>query len=509
MKTKPSFTYCGLTVVLSNPSRFDKVELLSANGGWFFGEMCLRPTINRYQCEIRTADDKSALLKDTKVVLLLGTKAMTEWLGPLAKDNKLGELRGSVFMIDNIPHIASYFPQDCVDTLNFEKQHNDLHTEDDGDDDEDDESGDDKRRHGYTNRKNFGFWLLKDCEKVKYLLSNPVPTEPKPEYIIYPELATVLNKLLNTKNEYFYFDIETDVELNILCFSFAFNANSIYVVPCLLPDYSHAYSGLWQIYRALAICIRDNIIVAHNGSNFDFYVLANKYHIAIHRCYDTLIAQHRCFPEQEKSLGHCVSLWTWQPFHKDMGDVSYTSLENANQMWQYCGLDVYTMVLIRENIDKYASRMPGLKESIDAANKAIKPYLTATMLGIRYDDSKLKETVAENDKLMMHHLSWIDYLVGKDNLKEIRGKGKSALPTSNLQCCRYFHEYLGYGVVGKGNERLDGTRGPSLGKKNLFKLKLKVTDNPVIDIILSYRELSKESSMLQFTPWRTASQPQV
>lgn len=505
MKSNPKFTYCGLTVVLSNPSRFDKADLLTANGNTFFSEMCLRPEYNRYQCEVRTADDRSALLPGTKCVLLLGSCAMSEWLGPQAKDNSLGELRGSTFIVNDLPHIVSYFPQDCVDSVDLEKQHNPLsehYADPEFDEDDDGEGSDDKRRHGFTKHKNFGFWLMMDCKKVKYILKNGhVPTEPKPEYVIYPSIEDIVHLLSTTKNEYFYFDIETDIDLNIFCFSFSFSSSIVYVVPTLLPDYSHAYSELWRIYKALAICVRDNITVAHNGSNFDFFVLAYKYHIPIgRRVYDTMIAQHRCYPEIEKSLGHCTSLWTWQTFHKDMGDVPYNSLDNARRTWQYCGLDVFTMALIREAIDKYAARNPGLRESIDAANGAIRPYLITSLLGIRFDEQKLKQTLTDNDYLMNKYLSWIEYLVGPENLKQIRGKSKSALPSSNPQCCKYFHGALGYPIIGKGKEKTDGTRSPSLGKKNMFKLRLK-HENPVIDLILAYREVSKESGSLKFTPY--------
>ena len=76
LRNKPKLKYCGLTVVLSNPSRFDRVSLLSATGGHVFNDHCLRPDFNVMQCDIRVSDDKSPLLPDTKCVLLLGEGAM-------------------------------------------------------------------------------------------------------------------------------------------------------------------------------------------------------------------------------------------------------------------------------------------------------------------------------------------------------------------------------------------------------------------------------------------------
>ena len=139
-------------------------------------------------------------------------------------------------------------------------------------------------------------------------------------------------------------------------------------------------------------------------------------------------------------------------------------------------------------------------QSIDDAMEAIRPYLTIELQGFKYNEEKLKATIKENDRLMMHYAKWLEILIGKDNLKTIAGKSKSNMPSSNLQCCRYFHEMLGYPVVAKGKERKDGTKGPSLGKKAMFKLRLK-HNNPVIDICLAYRELSRETGSLNFTPW--------
>lgn len=506
LKSPPKLGYSGLTIVLSNPSRFDDRELLSANGGWFFNNRCLQPELNRYQCEIRIADDKSPLLPNTRTVILAGESALKKWLPGV--ENSLNEVRGSLFTRDNITYIPSYFPQDCVDLKDYESEHNEQVLNNSNgeiyqsEDDKDSDASEDKRRHGYTKRRNFGFWLIQDCKKIKRILKHGPAETIIPEYVIYPSVDDIINLLTTTKNEYLDFDIETDCNFNILCFSFSFTTKTVYVVPTLLPDYSFAYSALHQIYRALAIAIRDNILVAHNGANFDFFVLAYKYRIPIYRVYDTMISHHRCFPEVEKSLGHCTSLWTNESFHKDEGDVPYNSLSNAKQVWNYCGKDVFTMGLIRQSINTYAKRNPGLEDSIQQANDSIKPYLIMQLMGIRYKQEAIDKLIDYNDRMCNQFLRWLNILIGADTLKLIRGHGKSAMPGSNPQCVEYFHNLLGYDVVGRGKERKDGTKGPSLGKENIFKLRLKV-ENPVLDIVIAYRELIKETGTLKFNPWKS------
>ena len=75
----PKFDYIGLTVILSNPNRFEKKKLLEGTGAFFFMEECLRPETNIFCCDVRLIDDKRKLLPNTKVILLLGQRAFSIW----------------------------------------------------------------------------------------------------------------------------------------------------------------------------------------------------------------------------------------------------------------------------------------------------------------------------------------------------------------------------------------------------------------------------------------------
>lgn len=509
-KRKPILTYSGLTVVMSNPSRMDRTDLLSSNGGYLFCQELLQPEMNRMQCDIRLKDNREPLLPNTKCVLLLGEKAAQEWLSN--KDNSLGEIRGSPYLIDGIPHIASYLPQDCVDvTKDHELKHNpylqsEERTSDENESDNDADKVDEKRRHGKTKRKNFRFWLSQDVTKCKKILRHGgIPSQPFPAvYEIYPNSQTVINDLSKTKESILFIDIETDPDWNILCFSYAFNFSTTYVVPCLLHDYSWAYSNLHHVYRALAIALNSNKVVAHNGSGFDYLVFTHKYRIPLgRRLEDTMLIQHRCFPEAEKSLGHCTSLWTMEEFHKDESNFAYNNPQVCRQLWNYCGKDVYTMMLIYKAQMEYAKTQPGLIESIQQANDSIRPYLITSLQGIAYRESMLRATMANNDRMMEQHLRMVDILIGKETTKALRKKSKSGMCGSNTQAVEYFHNLMGYPVVGYGKpSKKDGKRRPSLQKKNLLKLRLRV-ENPVIDICMQYREAAKESGSLKFTPLKS------
>jgi hypothetical protein len=456
-------------------------------------------------CDVRLVDDKSPVYEGTKCILILGERAMHELL-PETQGNTLNEMRGSLFHRKGIPCICSYLPQDAVDIYkNYEKENNPLSTDyapdvevsEDGEEDEGD-----VKRHGKTKRSNFAFWLRRDVWKCKQVLLGKIPYRQQPVYHIQPTYNEVVEILISTKNKYLYLDIETDYEeLNLQCFSFSFDGHNIYCVPILDYNYTPAYSNYYGIMRALAVAIDSNIVVAHNGAAFDFFVFAYKYHIAIRRTYDTLIAMHRCFPDVEKSLGHCTSYWTWEKFHKDEDSQGYRTHAQMIDRLKYCGKDVYTMFLIKQSIDEYAKTIPGLQRSIDDAMACIRPYLISTLMGIRVNEKLINEMCEENDKLMVEYNRLTEWFIGEQGMKEIRGGKKLGMfAGSNPQCCRYFHDMLGYPVVAKGKPNQYGQQNPSLGKKALYKLALK-HDNPVINLICAYRAVKKETGRLRFLHW--------
>src|SRR5690349_11848764 len=98
LRNKPRVRYCGLTIIMSNQSRFDTVNLLSAGGGHVINDYCLRPEFNMMMCDVRLTEDKSPFLPETKCLLLLGETAMHDWL-PETRGNTLNEMRGSVFYV--------------------------------------------------------------------------------------------------------------------------------------------------------------------------------------------------------------------------------------------------------------------------------------------------------------------------------------------------------------------------------------------------------------------------
>lgn len=429
---------------MSNPSRFDRAELLSATGGWFFRNECLRPQLNIMQVEVRTKEERAPFLPNTKAILLLGKDAFTEWTGD--KEHTLGEVRGSIYYINGIPAISSYLPQDCMDAVDYESTHNELLQGKDYSEEGVVATSSEKRRHGVTARSNWRFWLQKDTEKIIRILLNggAIPETPghfKPSYRYYPNAKDIIDELNATSGKNIYIDLETDENFGLKCIGYSCDSNIITIVPVVDHSYRLAYPEVPEILRAFCAASKRNTLVAHNGSGFDFLVLPWKYKMSIgYQLYDTMLATHRCFPDIEKSLGHCTSLWTYEPFHKDEGGMSYGTIEDSRRLWQYCAKDVYTMMLIKRAIDYYAKSVQGLEASIAQVMRAIPAYRLMTLQGIHFKQKLLDETMRENDGLMNHYNNLINYLVGEEAMAALNRKSKKSLAGSNAKCVQYFHE---------------------------------------------------------------------
>jgi len=490
----PNQSYNGLTIILSNPSRLDTAGLLTSAAGYRFDNEALLPHgTNRYQSEIRLADCRDGLLPGTRCILLLGEHAFRTWAPRSAEGHTLNEQRGYPLttVVDGVQGIASYVPQEAVDYKDYEHQLNKEIVSYDDDDDDDDDG--DVKRHGATRISNFFHWIVRDTGKAIWACRN-VPVRRDPVVHVCPTSDEVVTELTKYRDEHLYIDIETSfVYHDLFCIGFSFGSshsgNPIWVVPILRYNLSLTYSDYAKIFRAFSIALRHNIVVAHN-SMFDLGVLAHRYSLPFgRRVYDTMLAQHRCFPEAEKSLGHSMSAWPglWQPFHKDEGVFPPHNQQQEQQLWQYNAKDIWGMKLVHEAQLAYMADKPGLQQSVSQANSMVRPYTISQLFGMRFNEEMRKSIMHENDGLMTHYLKALKILVGHD-----------MLPSSWQQCGKYLYEEMCYDAPFKTKTGNNAT-----SDKALQKLKLKYPANPVLDFILRYRELAKESGQLKFTPWKT------
>lgn len=343
---------------------------------------------------------------------------------------------------------------------------------------------------GKTSRANWLFWAKADILK---LIGDIQPPDESIKVIAYPILDNITAQIRTLSNRTVYLDIETDIASGTIeCIGFSIDDSpKVVVIPIYRYSGELAYSAQ-AIYRFLAAfsgLLQRNTVVIHNCM-FDLLWLASNLRLPFGRnIYDTMVAHKRIYPEIEKSLGHCISYYTFQPYHKDEHTLS-KSKDSERQLWYYNAKDVFAMRLVHKAQCKLMANNPGLRASITQANSSLYPYLLASLRGLRVDSLKLAVSKQAASRRIAQIKRVILTLIGNPLFN----------PDSPVQLVKYFHNTLGYKVM----DRSKKTGNPSLGGKALYQLALKYP-NPLIQTILYYRELVKERGMMDFNnhqfPW--------
>jgi len=477
-----------ITLLLSNPSRFDiKSDKLLSGYLNTVVETILFP-LRLKDINVVTLDDIEHKLNripgETLVVLACGDACIKLLPAPYNK-YKLDEIRGYTIPTNEFTIIPTYFPQDILDMKDYEATHNPMKQKLSYRITQVQDEELDTKSHGKTNRNNYRFWFTQDINKAKRLIRKQ-PEVNSCKLHINPQLSLLLNWMDNIHNETVYFDIETIPETGqITCFALSTGPAEVYAIPIIDHHFEHIYSpqGTARILRSLARVFKDNIIVAHNAM-FDLLTMLYVYKIPPppqKQIHCTMQMHHRLYPEVEKSLGHCVSLYTDQPFHKNDAD-SY--IPRTYQQWinllTYNGKDVETLALVHKELLR-RGKMQNVLDSMTQANESIRPYLLLSFRGLKLDVDKLCSRIDE----CKEHANLLETKV----LSKLVGYNIN--PRSPQQVAHYLFDQL---------KIKRPTKEPT-NTKSLFNI-MAAHYIPAIDVIIKARRLNKIASDLSFKLWR-------
>lgn len=497
-RSPPSVRYNGLCILLDNPSRFDlsasQPKLCSGPAQRLLEDAFSTTRYGRLGLDIRTLECKEPLLLGTKVVLLAGERAaLSQGIIP----ERFHAMRGAPFERDGIVYIPTYAPQDSCDVFapheaNFHarlnQQPNETPQTETDSDTEDNEY--DTKSYGKTARRNYYTWCKLDIRKACRILESGIHRGSAQISLLFrPEEATASLRSIVSQHT-IYVDIETDpLSGRIIAIGYATSAAQVFscaLQPRMLGGLEST-TGLVLFYQEfIAALARAKQVVAHNAQ-FDLWILAWLYKIpppAQERIFDTMLAQHRLFPGLEKSLGHCISLYTDEPYHKDEAIFTPHTHEQLAQLLTYNAKDIYTMAMIHEAQLKLAATIPGASESIAQSCALVRPLLLKSLRGMTVNTTLM---CSEIDA----HRTKAEFIESKI-LPVLTKRAFNVRSVKQVSSLLYDEWHL---------PKPTGKNASLTGKTTLYNLALK-HPLPTLKAIIAARMEHHDASQLSFKLWR-------
>lgn len=460
-----------LTILYPPRTRFDVANNILFSGGP--GDLFKHRTLDKHPeltLSIIPYDDCTFPPVDPNThYLSLGDS----WPKRLGFTEPLNKLRGYRLTYNNRPLICTYAPIDCWEFK-------------DSDDENDTSDGKDV---AVTRRTNYLFWAIADFNKLLR------PAEPLPVHQGINNLDPILAAkwLDGLPGGYkLILDIETRISDHVLdCIGLGTvrSDGSIYTFNVAIYNgntLAHPLAKLVRFWKALYKTLRrrDVVVVGHNLA-FDLSILHHYYHLPIpYHVFDTMLVMHRMFPYVDKSLSHAISYFTDASYNHKGDLVVNQGGDSLRKLLTYNNQDLHLTAAVMLGQEKIINTSPSLKDSVTIAHDMQRLAFIMSFTGVLVDKTKLKQ---QQDKLNVK-LSAL--------LRIIRCLADSPTlnPNSTQQVADYFYNKLQYPIPAYTD-----TGAPKLDEKTFYKLQLQ-QPNPLIPLIIEYKQLNKELSMLSFTP---------
>lgn len=343
--------------------------------------------------------------------------------------------------------------------------------------------------------KNFisGNYIRADLQRIRKDANTKELNLPVRELFLEPtfeEMILYIKKAQKSKTP-IGFDIETQVDeirigskterrtREMTHFSIALTPENVMCFP-LYED----RKSLWSLEQESLLMVElgkflEDPSVMKVGQNliFDFTRIYLKYGIRIETFEDTMVSMNVLRPDYRKSLGFIGSLYTREPFHKEVGKAYYLhGLGNAMAFRRYSALDSAVTLESWFKLEKQlisSKNHPTYRRGID-----IVPSLIFMMtLGIPVDVPAIHKALAESKVILSDMKAEILKLTG----------GVVKNPASPKQVSDYFYGTLGIKPIkSKGHISTDVTA--------LKKLARNEESATIASLMLNFRRIHKEST---------------
>jgi len=251
--------------------------------------------------------------------------------------------------------------------------------------------------------------ILVDLERIKVEAESPTHEfTPRLFHKIesIPRLRAEVKKAL--KAEYIAFDIET-CNNQVSCIGFATSKSYAFVVPIHMFETSFWSETdekiVWTLIKKL---LESDVKKIGQNVNFDMFFIRFTVGIRVNNLWlDTMCAFHCVYPELPKSLATLCSIYTDQPYYKDMIKSEYYEYNSLDCMITYeCALKIKDELIEFRTWAVYKNIVhPILGILLDMELKGLKVDLAKKHLATASAVEEIKLLQAKWDKAVGHALN--------------------------------------------------------------------------------------------------------
>lgn len=195
-------------------------------------------------------------------------------------------------------------------------------------------------------------------------------------------------------NEHSSVDVAYDIETSfgsITCVSLAFSPTDSMSIPTT-KKYWGSTLRLKDVIKQIQWVLTDNtgLKIAQNAS-FDIQYLMRLFNILPSKpWFDTMIAQHSCYSEMQKSLAFLTSIYTNEPYYKDDLKVWNADMTDNHKLWNYNARDSAVTFEIKNALDIEMDSL-GVRHTYNFMMDLLEPLLFMMLKGVRIDTDKKQE----------------------------------------------------------------------------------------------------------------------
>jgi len=266
--------------------------------------------------------------------------------------------------------------------------------------------------------------------------------------------------------KYISFDIET-CNYQVSCIGFADSEFNSFTVPICMYDKSFwSEQDELKVWLQIKRLLESDIPKIAQNANFDMFYLMSTMGIRVKNLWmDTMIAFHCLYPELPKSLATLCSIYTREPYYKDMIGTEY---------YHYNCLDCLITYECAMAIDKELKELGMYDFYHNYINNVIPILLDMQLRGVRVDTKK-RALAAEQIKGVMN----------SQQKKLNAAVGHEINVNSSKQMSDFLYRELGLPIQSHRKTGKISTNESAL--KNLAKL----APNSLFDVVIDIRESRK------------------